>query len=371
MNMVAEMLLQEPAPLAIGAALWLATVPAMVVLASPAKVRNPGRALSDACAFLIGRPPRRPAPSEVAVPLDLFAADAASTGFAADAVRSDRPVDTVFRYAGPALSGASVSPSAAVSRNGAHDLSVATSTVSSEPVGDFSGAAAETVPAADRAPGRRSFFRRFLQRAEARREEHRRQSAEAVQAVRYAEEVRVAAEQAGYAADRWQEHWEAAAERVDAAFRAWQEADARMSRSRTAAAFGTPVTAQSPAEYADRERHLHLAVRAAAERGELPTSAVADALTGRGGWNARLHPVEQELVIQRAGAAHLEAVWRRAAEAEKVAWRDTQVARRNWQSLCQEAILAAAHVTTVRHLLPPEPVRALITGHAAALAQVA
>jgi hypothetical protein len=131
-------------------------------------------------------------------------------------------------------------------------------------------------------------------------------------------------------------------------------------------------TWQSPAEYADRERFLHLAVRAAAERGELPTSAVADALTGRGGWEARLHPVDQELVIQRASAAHLEAVWKRAVEAEALAWHDAQVARRDWQSLCQESILAAAHAAAVQHLLPGEPVLFPSTvTHSAPVARVA
>ncbi len=183
--------------------------------------------------------------------------------------------------------------------------------------------------------------------------------------------MRIAAESAGYTADRWQEHWESSAQRVDAAFHAWQAADSRVRRIQQAAAFHTPATEQSPAEYADRERFLHLAVRAAAERGELPISAVADALTGRGGWDARLHPVDQELVIQRASAAHLEAVWNRAVEAEAQAWHDAQASRRNWQSLCQEAILAESHASTVHHLLPPEPVTAPPAPHPAVLARIA
>ncbi|WIM97495.1 hypothetical protein ACTOB_001023 [Actinoplanes oblitus] len=379
MNMVAEMLLNEPAPVAIWGVLWLATVPAMMVLSSPAKLRNPGRALADAWAFLIGRPARPRAVAEAAAPVDFFAGDAVSAEFAVAAVRSYRTVaaeeGAAFRYAVPA-------EPAAVSGNGVP----AVSAVSSDSDEAVSANRAEAVPdeavSGDRPPAgspvpevpgtiRRSLFGRLFGRAAARREQRLRAEAGAVRTVRYAEEVRVAAERAGYAADRWQEHWEAAAERVDAAFRAWQAADSRVRRSRRAAAFGTPWTGHSPAEYADRERHLHLAVRAAAERGELPTSAVADALTGRGGWDARLHPVDQELVIQRASAAHLEAVWQRAVEAEHAAWRDAQAARRNWQSLCQEGILAAAHATAVRHLLPAEPVAAVVTGHPAPVARVA
>ncbi|BCJ44746.1 hypothetical protein GCM10010168_15590 [Actinoplanes ianthinogenes] len=390
MNMVAEMLLNEPAPVAIWGALWLATVPAMVVLASPAKVRNPGRALADAWAFLIGRPARPRPAAEAAEPADFFVTDAITAAFAADAARSYVTVaaeeGAAFRYAVPA---APVSAPAAVSGNGATAVSGA-SPVSDEAVSEnrtpvvpavlnetispdhtVTGSSVSEVSGARALSGRHALLGRLFRGAEARRAERLRQQAGAVRAVRYAEEVRVAAERAGYAADRWQEHWEAASERVDAAFRAWQAADSRVLRSRRAAAFGTPWTVQSPAEYADRERHLHLAVRAAAERGELPTSAVADALTGRGGWDARLHPVDQELVIQRASAAHLEAVWKRAVEAERLAWRDAQAARRNWQSLCQEGILAAAQATAVRHLLPVEPAAAPVAGCAAPVARVA
>ncbi|GLW30774.1 hypothetical protein [Actinoplanes regularis] len=329
MSMVAEMLLHEPAPVAIWGALWLATIPAVLVLASPASVHNLGRALIDACAFLIGRPAD-----------GLFAASAGDETLAYAAFGAEFPAgfpaeDEPFGNAVPDAADPISADVAAVSER------------VSAPMG----------PVAGSAPGR------FFRRAAKRREERLRREIEAVRGVRYAEEVRVAADQAGYVADRWQEHWEAAGVRVDATFRAWQAADSRMRRSRAAVVFGTPATGQSPAEYADRERFLHLAVRAAAERGELPTSAVADALTGRGGWDARLHPVDQELVIQSAAAAHLEAVWKQALEAEKLAWRDAQVARRDWQRLCQEAILASAYATAVRHLLPAEPVKLAQAAH--------
>ncbi|AEV82115.1 nucleoporin [Actinoplanes sp. SE50] len=453
MTMLAEMLLHEPAPVAIWAALWLATIPAMVVLASPTGVRNPVQALIDAGAFLIGRPLRHPRRREpptndffpgdpipfltsgdpsLATPAGPapFADSADSTPSAtASGAPSLSSADSATASAAPSLSSADSATASAAPSLGSADSATASAAPSlssagsapSVPVGlasTFSSAdPAREVPAdvtpgfpavsapaaqegtsfaargssagrhhaaglaghagegdaglASRASGRRPLLRRLFHRAAARREERLRRETEAVRSVRYAEEVRVAAEQAGYAADRWQEHWEATAARVDAAFRAWQAADARLQRSRTAIAYGTPATEQSPAEYVDRERFLHLAVRAAAERGELPTSAVADALTGRGGWDARLHPVDQELVIQRAAATHLEAVWKRAAAAEKLAWRDAQTARRNWQSLCQETILAAAHATAVHHLLPTEPIIIPATTHPAPVARVA
>ncbi|BAL86210.1 hypothetical protein AMIS_9900 [Actinoplanes missouriensis 431] len=243
MNILADMLLTEPAPMAIWATLMLLTLPALVVLASPHNVRNPGRALIDTVGFLRRRAERR------------------------DAER--------------------------------------------------------------------------LRRIE-----------EAVQAARYADEVGVAAEQAGYAAQRWQGHWEAAGERVDAAWQAWRAADARWARSRATAAFGTPYTPKTPMEYAYRERFLHRAVQAAAVRGELPVAAVADALHGRNGWDARLHPAVQETVVLQASAAHLRRVHERAVEAERMAWQDSLRAGRNRDSLAREAAVATAHAEAVRHLIP-------------------
>ena len=247
MNIVAEMLLTEPAPMAIWAILMLLTMPALVVLASPHNVRHPGRALIDTVGFL-----RR--------------------------------------------------------------------------------------------------------RAERRDEERRQRSAEAAQEIRYAEEVRVAADQAGGAVRRWQEHWEAAGERVGATFEAWQAADARWARSRSAAPYGTPFTTQNPAEYAYRERFLHLVVSTAVERGELPAGAVADALNGREGWQPWLHPAEQEIAVQRASARYLEGLYRAAVLAERVAWHDVELARRSWDSLQREAAVAGARAEAARPLLVPEPV---------------
>ncbi|MDI6101922.1 hypothetical protein QLQ12_25215 [Actinoplanes sp. NEAU-A12] len=243
MNILAEMLLNEPAPMAIWATLMLLTLPALVVLANPDGVRNPRLALTEAAIFV-----------------------------------------------------------------------------------------------------RRTGERREQRRAV--------RAAEAVRVVRYAQEVRVAATQAGEAVDRWQARWRESADRVDATLAAWREADARWARSRAAAAFGAPWTPQSPSEYAARERYLHEQVRAAAARGDLPLTAVADALAGRAGWDARLHPVEQELAVRRACAAHLERLYLAAADAERAAWHDTQLARRSRDSLRREA--AAAESWAVRPAVAPD-----------------
>ncbi|KHD78825.1 hypothetical protein MB27_01510 [Actinoplanes utahensis] len=185
------------------------------------------------------------------------------------------------------------------------------------------------------------FVRQTGERRAARRTQR---AAEAAQTVRYAEEVRVAATQATEAVDRWQAHWQAAADRVDATSAAWQAASARWARSRATAAFGTPWTPRTPLEYAARERFLHQEVRAAADRGELPGAAVDDALAGRAGWDPRLHPVAQELVVHRACAEYLERAHRAAVAAERAAWHDVQLARRSRDSLCREAILAESRL---------------------------
>jgi hypothetical protein len=237
MNILAEMLLTEPAPMAIWAALMLLTLPALVVLANPDGVRNPGTALLEAADFV-----------------------------------------------------------------------------------------------------RRTRQRRAERRAA--------EAAEAQAAVRYALEVRVAAAQAAEAVDRWQAHWRAAADRVDATWAAFRAADARRVRSRAAAAFGTPWTPRDPAEYAARERFLHDAVRAAVSRAELPGSAPADVLAGRAGWDPRLHPAEQEVVLHRACADYLRRVHRAAVTAERAAWHDMELARSGRDSLRREAELAEARVAT-------------------------
>ena len=235
MNVVAEMLLNEPAPMAIWAALMVLTLPALLVLGSPHGVRSPRRALRDIVEVLRERGERR-----------------------------------------------------------------------------------------------------------------RRQDEEAASAARYADEVRAAADRAAVAADRWQEIWEQAEQDRETAWHAWLDADERLRAARAATAFGTPWTPQTPSEYVARERFLHRAVAAAAERGELPAAAVADALAARNGWDARLHPLEQELAIRRAAAAHLRAAYEASVRTELAARHDAELAARARESLRREAADALA----VRHAIP-------------------
>lgn len=255
MNMVAEILLREPAPVAIWAILTLLTLPALLVLGSPAGVRNPWRALREPVEYL--------------------------------------------------------------------------------------------------------------------REQRRQRRADAAEADLYAEELRVAADRAELAADRWRERWEQTGERTDAAARAWLAAEERLTRSRAAAAFGTPASTPDPAEYAQRERFLHRAVWGAAKRDELPAGAVADAQAGRAGWDPRLHPMDQEIVVLRAAAGHLRGRYRAAEMAERAAWHDAELARRTRDSLRAEAAAAAAHAAPLRHLLPARSRRAAHARRHRAVAQAA
>jgi hypothetical protein len=189
------------------------------------------------------------------------------------------------------------------------------------------------------------------QRASERAESTLRQAQEAAQAVRLAEEVGVAADRAAASAERWQQCWEQSTEDLNAAWQAWLDADARLRTALAGAAWGTPWSVRTCEEYAARERFLHRAVAAAADRGELPAAAVADALAGRHGWDPRLHPVEQELVIARASAAWLRQRYERAVTAERAAWHDAELARRAAGSLRHEAA-ATARAAQRSELLP-------------------
>ncbi|MFI6070351.1 hypothetical protein ACIA5C_02035 [Actinoplanes sp. NPDC051343] len=184
------------------------------------------------------------------------------------------------------------------------------------------------------------------------RREHRRQ--QAAHSVRYADELAVAGQRAAQAADRWHAHWQQTERQAATAWQAWQDAEQRLARLRTAAVFTMPA-ARTPDEYADRERFLHRTVRAAVDRGDLPSTALADVLAGQGAFNPWLHPVDQELAVHRAIAAHRYEVHRQATAAEQAAWHDARLAVSSRDSLRQEAAAAITEAASVRHLLPLAP----------------
>lgn len=185
------------------------------------------------------------------------------------------------------------------------------------------------------------------------RRDRDRQRSRAVEAVRYADEVRVAARRAREAARRWDERWRDAEQDAEMAWHAWQDAERQLARARAAAAFPAPQGSRSPEEYADRERYLRQALRAAVERGDLPAAALAGKkTTGDSGWDPRLHPVEQELVLARAIVAHRHERYRQAVAAEQAAWHDALLAGAARDSLDREAGAAGVHAAELRRHLP-------------------
>ncbi|SCG64268.1 hypothetical protein [Micromonospora coxensis] len=157
---------------------------------------------------------------------------------------------------------------------------------------------------------------------------------------RYAEEIAVAARRAGATAERCRAGWLTAQEEVEAAWTAYQAAEADVRRLSAAAAMPLPQTAQTPAEYADRERFLHRAALDAYWRKELSVEQLSDVFAHRNGWDPRRHPVEQELVLHRAIRDNLAARHRVAVEREREAWRAAELAAAASRSLRDEAFAA-------------------------------
>ncbi|GLY21566.1 hypothetical protein [Micromonospora sp. NBRC 101691] len=158
---------------------------------------------------------------------------------------------------------------------------------------------------------------------------------------RYAEEVAVAAAGAAQTARRRRERWLTAQERVEQAWRAYDEAETTARRFAGATALPAPRTPRTPAEYVARERFLHRAAMAAYWRGDLSVRQLSDVFARRNGWDPRLHPVVQEAILHRVVRDLRRVEYRTAAERERVAWRQAEVAATAARSLAAEASLAA------------------------------
>lgn len=161
---------------------------------------------------------------------------------------------------------------------------------------------------------------------------------------RYAEEVAVAATRAAQTARRRRADWLAAQAEVERTWQAYDEADTAARRFLGAAPLPAPRTPRTPAEYAARERWLHHAAMAAHWRGELSARQLSDVFGHRAGWDARRHPVQQEIVLARAVREQRRAGYRAAAERERSAWRDAELAAEAARALAAEACAAAARL---------------------------
>jgi hypothetical protein len=187
---------------------------------------------------------------------------------------------------------------------------------------------------------------------------------------RYAEEIGVAAARAGVTAQRRHDEWVAARRTQEAAWRAYEAAEAAACRVIQAAAFPPPRTPRTPAEYADRERFLHRAATEAFRRGELTIEEFADAIAHRNGWNPWLHPVDQETTLRRAARDRLLRAYRAASAMERSMWYATDMATLAKQSLEEELSVAtwqagvartrliAATAPRRRHAIARQPVLA-------------
>lgn len=182
-----------------------------------------------------------------------------------------------------------------------------------------------------------------------RRRDRLRRRQHTIDLIRYADELRAAADNARRNTARWQSHWEIAGERVDATWRAWQDATARLDRATAAAAFRLPFAAPTTGELAARRTWLERALTAAVERGDLPADT--------NGWEPDLHPFDQELAILRAVAAHRWQQHLLATAQEKRAWHDVCLARRTGQDLLRQATAATRHAATLRPVTPTGPAR--------------
>lgn len=161
---------------------------------------------------------------------------------------------------------------------------------------------------------------------------------------RYADEVAVAAAGAARTARRWREQWLAAHDEAERAWRAYDEAEAAARRLAGATVLPEPRTPRTPAEYAARERWLHHAAMAAHWRGDLTARQLADVLAHRNGWDPRRHPADQEIVLARVVRDGRRARWQAAAERERRAWRDAELAAEAARALAAEAYAAAEAV---------------------------
>ncbi|MFI0796365.1 hypothetical protein ACH4OY_27315 [Micromonospora rubida] len=171
---------------------------------------------------------------------------------------------------------------------------------------------------------------------------------EATDLRRYAEEVEAAAAGAARTARRRREAWLAAQDALDRAWQAYDEAEAAARRFSGAGALLAPHTPRTPAEYAARERWLHHAATAAHLRGELSIRQLCDVFAHRNGWDPRLHPVQQEVVLARAVRDGKQAGHRAAAARERAAWRDAELAAEAARALAVEAYAAVQRARPVR-----------------------
>ncbi|GIE92859.1 hypothetical protein [Paractinoplanes rishiriensis] len=163
-------------------------------------------------------------------------------------------------------------------------------------------------------------------------------------ALRYAGEVAVAADRAALTAERRRAEWTAAQEELDAAWRAYDEADRMAREVAKACAYPLMSRRRKPGENIERQRYLHHAATEACRQRQLSIAQLNDVFAHRG-WNPRLHPVVQEAALRQAVRENRLAGYRAAQERERLTWHEAEAAAEALRSL---RIEAAAAATTTR-----------------------
>ncbi len=172
---------------------------------------------------------------------------------------------------------------------------------------------------------------------------------------RYAAEVAVAASRAAVTAERRRQEWRAVHNAQDAAWRAYEAADRAARRLILAAAFPIPEEddpAVSAEEARRRERYLLRAATSAYHRGELTIEELSAAMTHHNGWDPRLHPFEQDLILSCAGRSRLLRTYQAVSEIERIAWHQAEMAAVAQRSLNEEAFAAAMRAHRAQHPVP-------------------
>lgn len=188
------------------------------------------------------------------------------------------------------------------------------------------------------APGWRERF--LLARVRASAAQLRRARSEAQR--RCAEELAAAALSAAATARRRHDAWVAADTATQEAWKAFEAADTAARRAVRAAAFTTEAPAPTDEERTERLALLRRVARDAYRRGDLSARQLADIVAGHNGFDPGCNPTELETRLLLAVRAHRLHLYQRASAAERVAWRDAEIAVAAKTSLATEAMVATA-----------------------------
>jgi hypothetical protein len=158
---------------------------------------------------------------------------------------------------------------------------------------------------------------------------------------RYAEEVAVAAARAAATAERRHADWAEAQRNCEAAWQAFEVADAAARTAEHAALYSVPDLDVDPDELSAARRRLRDVAMEAYRRGELSAEQLTDLLAYRNGWERGMSACEQEAMLRRIVRQRLLAAYRTASELERTARHAADMAAGAKRSLEDEAFAAA------------------------------